>query len=506
MKAANNSTTANSSDTQNRKLLGAVPPRTNSVAFHKALAIQSKALTPSNSYMNVTSHATAGTMSPMAVLKADPNRTRFFTSGDKCNYPYKVVTPTIEILVVKILFNSVVSIPGARFMTMDISNFYLMTPLLCPEYICIKLSNTPRQSHPKSHGMYGFPQAGLLANELLEKCLNQHGYFQSKYVPSLWRHQTRPVQFVLTVDDFVVKYVECEHAEHCYQVLCNHYQVTTDWAGEHSIGIHLRWDYNAHLIHLFMPGYVHKAITIIQHQAQCHKNQPFPQTPIKYSCGKFLFYCRAVDSTLLVPLSTVTSQSSAPTTDTLKQTRQLLNYLATQENDVLTYKCSDMKLAIHNDARYLSEPKVRSHAGGHFFLSLHKKIPCNNGAILNIAHSIKNVMSSTTEAELAALYIMAREAVYIRIILEEMGHKQPPNPIQTNNDMVDAVINGKVQPKRTKAIGMRFHWLCDCECHNQFKFYCRSGSGITNNTNYWTKHHSTAHHVNIWAEFLTPLI
>jgi hypothetical protein len=35
-------------------------------------------------------------------------------------------------------------------------------------------------------------------------------------------------------------------------------------------------------------------------------------------------------------------------------------------------------------------------------------------------------MSSATEAELAALYIMAREVVYIRIILEEMGHKQPP--------------------------------------------------------------------------------
>ena len=47
-----------------------------------------------------------------------------------------------------------------------------------------------------------------------------------------------------------------------------------------------------------------------------------------------------------------------------------------------------------------------------------------NGAVLNIAHIIKNVMSSATEAELAGLYIMAREAVYIRIILEELGHKQ----------------------------------------------------------------------------------
>ena len=54
---------------------------------------------------------------------------------------------------------------------------------------------------------------------------------------------------------------------------------------------------------------------------------------------------------------------------------------------------------------------------------------------------------------------MAREAVYIIIILEEMGHKQPPTPLQTDNSMVEAVVNGKIQPKQTKAVDMRFHWL-----------------------------------------------
>ena len=48
-------------------------------------------------------------------------------------------------------------------------------------------------------------------------------------------------------------------------------------------------------------------------------------------------------------------------------------------------------------------------------------------------------MAPATESELAALYIMANEAVYIRIILEEMGYKQPPTPMQTDNAMADAV-------------------------------------------------------------------
>ena len=128
----------------------------------------------------------------------------------------------------------------------------------------------------------------------------------------------------------------------------------------------------------------------------------------------------------------------------------------------------------------------------------------NNGAILNIAHIIKHVMSSATEAELAALYIMAREAVYIRIILEEMGHKQPQTPMQTDNAMAEGVINRKVQPKRTKAMDMRFHWLRDRECQEQFRFYWRPGK--TNYADYWTKHHAAKHHKHVRREFLTPFI
>ncbi|KAL7483782.1 hypothetical protein ACHAW6_009425 [Cyclotella cf. meneghiniana] len=107
-------------------------------------------------------------------------------------------------------------------MTMDISNFYLMTPLKCPEYLLVKLADLPNeiineyQLHKVvnakgmvfievNKGMYGLPQACLLANKLLEKRLNQKGYFQSKVVPGLWKHMTQPIQFTLVVNDFGIK-------------------------------------------------------------------------------------------------------------------------------------------------------------------------------------------------------------------------------------------------------------------------------------------------------------
>ena len=156
--------------------------------------------------------------------KAEPNQKRFTVGGDRINYPGAVAAPTAEMLVAKMLFNSVISTKDARFMTMDISNFYLMTPLHRPEFIRIKLGDIPdevineyklREKATKNgsiyirakQGMYGLPQSGLLANELLAKRLNKHGYRQSKLVPGLWKRDTRPIQFTLVVDDFGVKYV-----------------------------------------------------------------------------------------------------------------------------------------------------------------------------------------------------------------------------------------------------------------------------------------------------------
>ena len=161
-----------------------------------------------------------------------------------------------------------------------------------------------------------------------------------------------------------------------------------------------------------------------------------------------------------------------------------------------------MILAAHSNASYLSKPKARSRGGGHFFLLKNINYLPNNGANLNIAQIIKNVMTSATEVELGGgLYIVAKECVYIGIILKEMGHKQPPTPVQTNNSTAEGVINSKIQLKQTKAMDMRFHWLRDNEICKQFCFYWRSGK--LNLTDYFIKHHPAKTHRAMRSEYLT---
>jgi hypothetical protein len=125
----------------------------------------------------------------------------------------------------------------------------------------------------------------------------------------------------------------------------------------------------------------------------------------------------------------------------MQQVQQFLDYAATKEPAVTTYRASDMVLAIHSDAGYLNEEGAGSRAGGHHFLSENIPAPSNNGAIYNEASMIKLVMSSAAQAKIVALYINAQKGVKERNILEEMGHTQPPTPIQTDNSTADGIIN-----------------------------------------------------------------
>jgi hypothetical protein len=187
--------------------------------------------------------------------------------------------------------------------------------------------------------------------------------------------------------------------------------------------------------------------------------------------GTLLYYERAVNSIILTLLSSLATEQAKVMQKTMEMVQQLLDYCATQEEAIITYTASKMILNVHSAMGYLNKKNGRSRAGGHYFLSNNNDPPPNNGAILTNATIIKAVMSSAAEAELGALYLNAKEAIHLHQILHEMGHPQPRTPIQTDNMMAERVIKKINQPKRTKAMDMRFHWLRDHEAQGQLRIF-----------------------------------
>jgi hypothetical protein len=270
--------------------------------------------------------------------------------------------------------------------------------------------------------MYGLPQASILTNKLLAKRLAAAGYYQCQYTPGVWR----PITFCLVVDDFGIKTVGLKHAKHLQHELEKYYECSMDWKGALFCGVHLDWDYKNRQVRLSMPKYARNALIKFGHKAPAKpQHAPYPAAPVQYSSkkqhvqtdtssplspeqikfiqqviGTFIFFGNAVDPTLAAALSAIASRQNKGTEDTMKATRQLLDYIATHPNPSIVYLASDMILALDIDGSYLSELGGKSRAAAYMFLTKKGDPDCHNGAIKVLSSIIKHVMASASETEL----------------------------------------------------------------------------------------------------------
>ena len=204
--------------------------------------------------------------------KTIPQRICWTAGGDHVIYTGNVSTKTADLTTAKCLFNSTISTPNGRFMTLDLSVYleshlspaeyeYVRIPIwMIPPHIQILYNLAPKiiDGHIYAEirrGMYGLPQAGKLANDQLAQFLLPHHYLPCPVTPGLWMDTTSDLMFLLVVDDFGVRYTKRSDVERLVTTLCTKYHLATDWTGSRYIGLMLMWDYEHCTIDLtIMPG------------------------------------------------------------------------------------------------------------------------------------------------------------------------------------------------------------------------------------------------------------
>jgi hypothetical protein len=191
-------------------------------------------------------------------------------NADRGSSPGNVSTHTAELETIKILVNSTISTPGAVFITVDVENFYLETPLDQAEYVKIPVPLILTEIMVEyaladlvhngfiyciiKKGMYGLPQSGILANNLLKKRLEPHGYYECTHTPGLWRHKTQEITFTLVVDDFGIKQTSKADSDHLIATLRQYYGLKVDRTGSLYCGVTMKWDYGQRIVDLSMYG------------------------------------------------------------------------------------------------------------------------------------------------------------------------------------------------------------------------------------------------------------
>jgi hypothetical protein len=184
-----------------------------------------------------------------------------------------------------------------------------------------------------------------------------------------------------------VKYIDKNNVKHLMSILKQDYTIDTNWEGTRYLGLMLDWDYTKCKVHLFMPGYIKNAFIHFSYEPPDKlQMQSYPHTTPTYGTtvgygkaanlapaatkaeekyirqviGILLYYGQAVDTTIITGLSSLTTAQAKPTVHTVFLIKWLLDYVATNPDAILTYKKSDMVLAIYSDASYLSKPAAKS--------------------------------------------------------------------------------------------------------------------------------------------------
>ena len=120
--------------------------------------------------------------------KKDPNRVRITAGGDRLDYHGETSTETASLETAKILLNSVLSTKNAKFMAIDISNFFIQTDLEDYQYIRFHIDMIPQEIIDEYNlmdivekdgwcyaeirkALYGLKEASYLSNVELKRIL-----------------------------------------------------------------------------------------------------------------------------------------------------------------------------------------------------------------------------------------------------------------------------------------------------------------------------------------------
>jgi hypothetical protein len=217
--------------------------------------------------------------------------------GDRLESSVPPSTLVASLPCVNILFNSVVS-SHAFFGSIDLTEFYLESPLAQPQFIKIytnlfspevlsRLSLPPFLKQDKAgknyilfcieKTMYGLKEAGKLSNLRLVSLLQSFDFYQAN-TPGLFRHASRSITFVLVVDDFGVQYHNPSDFAFLVSCLTTLYHVKAHPLASKFLGFALQHDLSNHTFTVSYPGYVSTLLTRLRPLGIKHTASPFIYT------------------------------------------------------------------------------------------------------------------------------------------------------------------------------------------------------------------------------------
>ena len=164
-----------------------------------------------------------------------------------------------------------------------------------------------------------------------------------------------------------------------------------------------------------------------------------------------------------------------------------------------------MILYVDSEKASLVAKNVKSRIAGYYFCSNRmtnkwSPNPPFNGPIHIGCKLLCHVVTLSTEAETAGLYVNCQKVLEIKHMLQALGHPQIAISVKTDNATAASFVTDMQKQKCSKAWDVRYHWLSEQQALKTFFIYWQQG--IKNLADYHTKHHPLSYHQNVREKYI----
>jgi hypothetical protein len=438
-------------------------------------------------------------------------RVRGTYGGDRTKYEGPTSTHTAEYPLIKTLFSAVLHDvkyvdPDTRFVNIDMTDFYIYTPMEEPAYMSVPLKDIPesiiiaydlrrRSTNDIAYfkvvmSMYGHPASGYLSNKHLFKTIEAAGYYEDSLVPCMLKHKTKPTIGAIVVDDIGLKVRSKDDVLHLVKAIEQVWKVKINWQGNRYVGMDLLWDYNPEdpsleiscdqvipdALKRFYPNETlkgadtpglevkgwtmgpDKKVIVVEDEEPI----PMPEKKefVQQFTGTLSHAARIVRHDLLPAINDIAATQSAPNSKTMQQVDRVSNYIARFPKASVVFKATDMIVEAQYDSAL--RPHGKHKAGGVVYHGNKDDPPEKIGNITEVICKLPtNVVASIAEGEYCSEFITGQKAYWHRVINERMGYPQPPTVLYGDNTTAIGIATDSIKMKMSKAMDKDYHWIRD---------------------------------------------
>lgn len=331
-------------------------------------------------------------------------------------------------------------------------------------------------------GLYGLKQGGRQWNQKLDKTLRKLGFRKSDSDPSLYiiNKQGTYLMLLVYVDDLLIASNSVQLMQLVKTQLSNKFDMTDLGEPSYLLGVQILRNKTNGTITLNQGKYIddvlkrfgmseaHGATTPLSAGIKLMKapsvdNLPPEEKavvqaiPYKQAVGSLIYLTCLTRPDLAFPVHLVSQFLSAYNQEHWNQVKKILRYVKATRAYSVVYSRSQKPAVLvgYTDSDWAVDPISRKSVGAYLFMLA-------GGPVSWTCKKNQNICLSSTEAEYKAATSAAKEAVWDRRCLADMGQKQKqPTTLYRDNMGAIALSGNPVFHSRTKHVAVHHHYIRD---------------------------------------------